>query len=460
MRHLILFAITLALLPVAASAAPEPRPVASTALATPQFVLTGGGYGHGVGMSQFGAFAQAGAGRSYRDILAYYYRGTEIGKTPVAKVRVLVANGRRSVRIGSTVPFRVREAGGTAYDLPAGEIVVTPDLIVAVGGVPLPLIGPLTFRPGTGAPLLLGGKGYRGDLRVAAVEGVLQVVDYVGLEAYLLGVVPGEVPKEWPAEALRAQAVAARSYAIASFVKGQQWDVYADVRSQAYHGVERESPSTSDAVAATRGEVLTYDGQVVTAFYYSSSGGRTAASEDVFGVPFAYLQSVDDPWDEVSPFHRWEPRVFTAAQLSKAFGLSSTVVDVSAVQTASGRPSVVLLTTKDGTTLELRAADVRARLGLRSTAFRLGVLRFVRPGPSTVPGAPVRLSGIARDVDDAVLEKLGANGTWVRSARLAPAVDGVFAVTLRPKRTSTYRLSAAGLPGPALTLTVVPGTTG
>jgi stage II sporulation protein D len=460
MRHLILLAITLVLLPAAASAAPAPQPVSATMLATPAFVLTGGGYGHGVGMSQYGAFAQAGAGRSYREILTFYYRGAAIGKAPVAKVRVLVASARRSLRIGSTVPFRVRDSRSTAYDLPAGEIVVTPDLKVAVDGVETALAGPLTFRPGKGAPLLLDGRGYRGDLRVAVADGVLQVVDYVALDAYLLGVVPGEVPKEWPAEALKAQAVAARSYALASLVKGKQWDLYADVRSQVYYGVERESPTTTAAVKATRGEVLTHDGKVVTAFYYSSSGGRTAASEDVFGVPVAYLQSVDDPWDDVSPFHRWQPRAFSAAALARAFGLTSAVTDVSAVETASGRPASVVLGLRNGTTVQLRAADVRSRLGLRSTAFRLGVLRFVRPGGPTTPGTPVQLGGLARDVDDPVLEKLDANGTWVRSARLAPAPDGTFTVTVRPRRTSTYRLSAVGLPGPALTLTVVPGTAG
>ena len=462
MRHLILLATIVALLPASASAGPtQPRvPVAATALAAPQFVLTGGGYGHGVGMSQFGAFAQAGAGRSYRDILAFYYRGAEIGRAPTAKVRVLVATGRPSIRVGSTAPFRVRAAAGAAFELPAGEIVVGPDLSVAIDGVPVQLSGPLTFRPGKGAPLLLDGKGYRGDLRVSVVDGTLQVVDYVGLDAYLLGVVPGEVPMEWPAEALKAQAVAARSYALASFVKGRPWDLYADVRSQVYYGVEREAPSTSAAVQATRGEILTYGGKVVTAFYYSSSGGRTAASEDVFGVPFAYLQSFDDPWDALSPYHRWQPRVFTAAALAKAFGLPSTIADVSSVQTASGRPATVQLTTRDGSTVQLRAADVRARLGLRSTAFRLGVLRFARPGLPSAPGAPVRLSGIARDVEGVALEKLAADGTWARAARVVPAADGTFQVTVRPKETSTFRLSAAGLSGPALTLTVAPGTSG
>ena len=81
------------------------------------------------------------------------------------------------------------------------------------------------------------------------------------------------MPKEWPAEALQAQAVAARSYALASLVKNRAFDLYADPRSQVYYGVAAESPATTAAVQATRGEILTYGGKVATTFYYSSSGG-------------------------------------------------------------------------------------------------------------------------------------------------------------------------------------------
>ena len=108
------------------------------------------------------------------------------------------------------------------------------------------------------------------------------------------------MPKEWPAAALQAQAVAARSYALASFVKNRDFDLYADPRSQMYYGVAAESPATTAAVQATKGLILTYAGKVATTFYYSSSGGRTASSEDVFGL-VPYLQSRLDPWDAVSP---------------------------------------------------------------------------------------------------------------------------------------------------------------
>jgi len=461
MRTTIALLVTLVL---AAQASATRSPTAATAppalavaLSAPVYVLTGGGYGHGVGLSQYGAMAQAKANRSYRDILGFYFPGTTIGAAPLAKVRVLVADAKPAVKVSSTVPFTVVDATGLETPLPAGEVAVKPNLKLPVDGKPTALPGPLTFKPGKGATLILDGKGYRGELRVTPVEKALQVVDTVALDNYLLGVIAGEMPKEWPAAALEAQAIAARSYALASLVKNRDFDLYADPRSQMYYGVAAETPATTAAVQATRGQVLTYGGKVVMAFYYSSSGGRTASSADVFGLELPYLQSRPDPWDFLSPYHRWEPRAFNPASLARAFGLSAPVVDVQTVATPSGRPASITLVKKTGESILLKAADVRARLGLRSTAFRIGVLRVAPPPSTPAAGAPVVVTGIARDVEAPMLEKLGANGSWLPSVNLAPDSDGVFAVTVRPKTTSTYRLTADGEPGPALTIIVPAG---
>ena len=461
MRHTIvpMFALVLA---TAASAATSPAPPASeppatTALSAPVYVLTGGGYGHGVGLSQYGAMAQAKVSRSYRDILGFYYPGTTIGSAPVSKVRVLVADAKPTVKIASTVPFTVVDATGAETPLPSGELALKPNLKLPVDGTPTALPGPLTFKPGAGATLTLDGKGYRGQLRMTAVAKTLQVVDVVGLDNYLLGVIAGEMPKEWPAAALQAQAVAARSYALASLVKNRDFDLYADPRSQMYYGVAAETPATTAAVQSTKGEVLTYGGKIVMAFYYSSSGGRTASSADVFGLELPYLQSRPDPWDTLSPYHRWDPRSFTPVTLAKAFGLSAPVVDVQVAETPSGRPASVTLVKKTGESILLKAADVRARLGLRSTMFKIGVLRVAAPTAPPTAGAAVVVSGLARDVEQPLLEKLGADGSWLPSVKVAPDADGAFAVTVRPKTTSTYRLTADGKPGPALTITVPAG---
>ena len=125
-------------------------------------------------------------------------------------------------------------------------------------------------------------------------------MNVVGVDSYIRGVVSEEVPDDWPLEVVKAQAVAARSYALAQ--AGERSAIlYADTRSQVYGGVEAESDVGDKAVAATKRQVLMFDGKVATTFFFSSSGGRTADVEDVFsgGTPIPYLVSVPDPGRQV-----------------------------------------------------------------------------------------------------------------------------------------------------------------
>jgi stage II sporulation protein D len=449
-----LAALTLLLIALAATtttAAPA-APGTSTA-----FVLAGGGWGHGVGMSQWGAFGQAKAGRDYRRILATYYRGTEIGSAPAQlseRLRVLVADGMSSVML--TNVLAVFDGAGKRYPVPDGTVTIGSDLELPVGkdGKQVALTGPVTFRAARGAFLSYRDKGFRGDLRVDAVGKRLQLVNVLGLEAYLLGVVPGEMPKDWPLDALKAQAVAARSYAVGSLVEGKPFDLYSDSRSQVYYGVGSEAPGPSRAVRETRGEILTYDGSPAQAYYFSSSGGRTISALDAFGSDLPYLVAVDDPWDAASPNHAWPAQLVTGPQLAKRFGLPGAIADVAYVPGTPGKPAALHLTTTNGAIADVRLSDVRARLGLKSTSFRLGLLRL--DGPTAEPGSDgvLRLTGIARDLSDVVLEQREASGAWTTVKRLAPAADGTFVVKLRPARTTVYRLSAEGLGGPPLTVRV------
>ena len=118
--------------------------------------------------------------------------------------------------------------------------------------------GPVTFLPGS-APLRLGGRPYRGQFLVSVAGGGLRAVNSVSLEAYLYGVVPSEMPKDWLPEALKAQAVAARTYALAVRKTGGWFDLYPDTRSQVYLGIAHEAPSTTAAVQETAGEVVLYE---------------------------------------------------------------------------------------------------------------------------------------------------------------------------------------------------------
>ena len=424
------------------------------------FVLTGSGYGHGVGLSQYGARAQAVAGRSLADILGFYYPGTVLERSPAATVRVLLAPAAASITVSSAAPFSVRDASGASYALPAGPVALGPDLQVLVGGAPVALVAPATFVPAAGSLLSLGLKSYRGRLEVSSTGTALQVVDVVALESYVQGVVPGEMPSTWPAAALEAQAVAARSYALASIVKGKPWDLYPDGRSQQYLGASAETPQTAAAVKATARQVLFYGGKVALALYSSSSGGQTASALDMFGLDLPYLPSQPDPWDNGSPFHLWPTKSYTGTQLAKALGMHSAVTEVRSEMSSSLRVATLVAIAADGSSLELSGSEIRKRLALRSTAFRLGTLRFVTPPSPTTTGTRVRLAGLARDVEAATLERLDASGAWVTVVqRLTVQADGSFATVVRPIQTTTYRLSASGLPGPELTIPVVTAAT-
>jgi SpoIID/LytB domain protein len=207
-------------------------------------------------------------------------------------------------------------------------------------------------------------------------------------------------------------------------------------------------------VRETRGEIVTYEGAPAQTFYFSSSGGRTVSALDAFGSELPYLVSVDDPWDAASPNHAWPAQLLSGAQLAKRFGLQAAVADVSFVPGAPGKPAAVRLTTAKGATTDVRLADVRARLRLKSTGFRLGVLRLDRPAVPRAPNGVLRLTGIARDLTDVALERQDQAGAWVTVKRLAPAADGTFAVKLRLEVTTVYRLAADGLGGPPLTVRV------
>jgi SpoIID/LytB domain protein len=449
--------LVIALLAAAACAAAAAGARTAAKPPAPVFVLTGGGWGHGVGMSQWGALGQAKVGRGYEQILETYYPGTAIGSAPqtlLQRVRVLVGDGLSKATVENVAA--VFDAAGKRYPVSSGTVAVKPGLKLPVGknDAQTALAGPVTIRALKSARLSFGGKQYRGDLRVARVGGRIQLVNVVGLEEYLLGVVPGEMPKDWPLAALEAQAVAARTYSVANLVKGRTFDLYSDWRSQVYYGAQSEAPGTTQAVQETAGKILTYEGRPAQAFYFSSSGGRTISALDAFGLDLPYLPSVDDPWDVGSPNHAWAPRLLTGAQLASRLGLKNSVADATYVPGAPDQPAAVRLTTADGQSVDRRLNDLRGSLGLKSMSFHLGVLRLDPPVAATGGGTAVRLSGVARDVGDAVLERRTPVGAWIRVKRLSPAADGVFALTLRPTVTTVYRLSADGLAGPPLTVRV------
>jgi stage II sporulation protein D len=433
-----------------AAPAPAARP------GDPVFLITGRGWGHGVGMSQWGAHGFARRGHDYRRILAHYYRGTAIGRAPVAKVRVLLAPGKSALTIASAAPFRVRDAAGRIKRLAPGEQVLGPGLRVKVKGAKkrVALKPPLVFLPGD-EPVRLGRR-YRGTIQVDRVGRALRAINVVGLEQYLYGVVPAEVPDDWPPEVLKAQAVAARSYALATRKTGGAFDLYADVRSQVYRGIDEEEDSTNAAVDETAGEVLTHGGRLVTAYFHSTSGGRTASVVHVWpgSRPTPYLVGVDDPYDSISPHHTWGPVVTPAARLQRVLKAPGRLLDVRTTVNGSSRVDSVVAVGSQGEA-SARGGDVRRALDLRSTWFRVGVLALPQPARPHVFGGTTRLTGTARSVDRFHLEHRAPAG-WRVVATPKAARDGSFSVVVRPTSTASYRLAFGPARTAAIRLGVAP----
>src|SRR6266436_3886698 len=193
------------------------------------FLVSGHGWGHGVGLSQYGAYGYAQKGFLYDNIVLHYFFGTELGAAPISRVRVLLASGTATLDIGSTADFKVRDGSGATHTVTAGKYTLTPALKLAVDGktASRALPGPLLFQPGA-AELGLKHR-FRGSVQVDVTAGKLRAINMVGLEQYLYGVVPSEMPFMWHPEALKAQAVVARSYALATRRTGA-FDLFPDTR--------------------------------------------------------------------------------------------------------------------------------------------------------------------------------------------------------------------------------------
>ena len=339
-------------------------------------------------MPQYGAYGAARAGWDAPRILGYFYRGAQLATIQPGAVRALITSGRARVAVSSATPWQIVDEAAqppTALQLAAGaSYTVTRDgagfaLSDQNGVVAARVPGQARLQPmNAEGTLTAGARAYRGAMRLAPSGAAIDVINVVDIEQYLWGVVPREMPSKWgddAAAALQAQAVAARTYAVAGLHPERPFDLYPDQRSQVYGGVNDEDPRTTAAVAATQGQVLIYDGKPITAFFFSSSGGRTEDVRNVFpsDTPMPYLVSVPDPFDRLySPHHNWKPvPVFTAKRLGALLGTGSVRSAKVLQRGQSGRVMRLQLTNRNGVVQIRSGAQVRKALGLRDTLFRV-----------------------------------------------------------------------------------------
>jgi stage II sporulation protein D len=286
------------------------------------WVVKGHGFGHGVGMSQYGAYGYAKHGKGYRFILDHYYRGTTLGMLQGPRiVRVLVGvvggdigfSGATSAcgkRLDSAREYQAHRVGSQVK-------------LRNSGGRPLAGCGGRLRAAGAGRISISGIATYRGALEVVPTDsdfGSLNAINAIAVDQYVKGVIANESPASWPQAALRAQAVAARSYALSVQVSGNGFDLYDDTSSQVYEGLSSETAATNLAADETKGQVLTYDGQIAETYFSACSGGHTESIQNVFfGIAVPYLVGVPDPYDYYCPLHSWTLR-FSGPQISARLG--------------------------------------------------------------------------------------------------------------------------------------------
>jgi stage II sporulation protein D len=278
---------------------------AASARAQVNWVVHGHGFGHGVGMSAYGAYGYALHGKGYKFILGHYYKGTTLGQLSGPNVvRVLLGSTSGDVTFTeATSACRTKLEPTRTYEAHRlGNTVV----LRSSGGKPLARCGATLRAAGAGVIDIVGVGRYRGALETVVNEaGELNIVNALSVDNYVKGVIPNESPPSWPMAELKAQAVASRSFALTAGREGDGYDLYSDTRSQVYKGLESEYTTSNEAEEQTAGQVLMYEGNIAETLFSACSGGKTESIQNVFGTAIPYLVGVPDPYDDLCPLHEW-----------------------------------------------------------------------------------------------------------------------------------------------------------
>jgi stage II sporulation protein D len=437
------------LAPALAALATVGLSIPASAAAASTFFIRGGGNGHGIGLSQYGAYGYALHGQDYRFILAHYYQGTQLGTAdPSRTVRVLLATGAASfthaTRAGSTQldpasTYQVQASGASLLIKNAGG------KTVGRSGAPLTVTGPGdVVDPALGA--------YRGALvfRPDGAGGV-ETVNALGLDDYVRGVISAEMPSSWSAQALEAQAVAARTYAITTSVGAADFDLYPDTRSQMYTGVSAETPATDAAVAATSGQIVTFNGAPAVTYFFASSGGHTENIQDVWqgSTPEPWLTGVPDPYDGAGgdPYHQWTRQLSLPAAKAKLSGLvKGNLIGIQVTKHgASPRILTASVVGSRGRT-SVSGTHLQSIFGLLTTYAAFTTISTVTAARSQVPTLKGNVFPAPRNAKLSVQSRSGRG--WHTLEQAPIGAGGTYSVRLLTP--GTYRVLYSGLPGPAV----------
>lgn len=288
-----------------------------------------------------------------------------------ASVTIMPAEGKATAQTESSKTIALAANTAAAIRWQAGAFLVGREKLR--GDV-------LTIRPSGAGELALDGRRYRGALELRHKGGGLTAVNIVPVDGYLRSVVPEEMPVDWPAEAIKAQSVAARSFALASRGRhaSEGYDLCTTTHCQLYTGTAAEKSASNAAIKATRGEVLTYGGKPIEALFHTDSGGMTENSEAVWGSHVSYLRAAKDTPAKTMPWTKTISRADLERKLAakghdigkvRSIALSPLAIGRAAKdRTASGRVKTMTVKGTKGTAT-LSGTTWRSLLGLKSTLF-------------------------------------------------------------------------------------------
>lgn len=285
-------------------------------------------------------------------------------------LRVAIEQGVNQVKIGTSSPATVKDAYGRVVgELSAmgGFAAQLHDGKVALHQWTSPQI---SVEPKGEGYIWIGDRWYRGAVILTPHQGGVTAVNYVDLEKYLYSVLGAEMSSDWPQEALKAQAVAARTYALHERERSEEiYDVTDDQFSQVYQGIVTESPATYAAVDGTANQILVYNGQIILAVFHSASGGHTENVEDIWMNPLPYLRGVPD-FDQGTPGYEWS-ETFSRADLTQRIPGVGNIISLTPERTTPHGSIVTLKVIGETGTKVMRGEEIQRVLGLRSIRFNI-----------------------------------------------------------------------------------------
>ena len=417
-------------------------PLAQAADSVPStFVISGSGYGHGVGLSQIGAKAQALAGKSATEILTYYFPGTQVNSVddgglirvnighqlssatfamdktfPSAAIQIIKGDAAQGVSLAFT---EAPSIGGYALGSTYKFSIVGKNVHVAISGTGNPKIaadsnlftlrwsgtdsldpslsGAVVLNTGTSSSRLRYGQIQVRAVPITKVGYRLEITDTMRVQdEYLYGI--SEVPSSWPRAALQAQVIASRTYAVSRMGKIKKdcdCQIYNSKYDQAYIGYAKETELKygkfwKAAVDATvsdsnHAQVITYKNKPINVYFFSSSGGQTQRSEDVWGTKFPYLVNVADPWSLdpiLNPNYALWTRTISQSAMAAAFGLPDVARYEVATRSVANAVLAVFGMASDGTTKMLSVSEFKVALKLPSSWFDIPLVVVATPTPT------------------------------------------------------------------------------